>query len=112
MKVKGLQKALARSERVKKNLKNEAPATILSEVKEIFEQSQEDVPRQSGELADSGRIVQTSTGARIEYTADYAGRIHEDLTLHHPNGMAKFVERPTLEAKPRMRKRLAEVIKK
>lgn len=42
----------------------------------------------AGGLAESGRMV------------DYAVPVHENLDAHHPNGEAKFIERPLMESAP------------
>jgi hypothetical protein len=34
------------------------------------------------------------------YSAPYAARVHEDLTVHHPNGQAKYLETPLRQYKP------------
>ena len=39
--------------------------------------------------------------------AGYALYVHENLQAHHPNGEAKFIERPLLEAAPSLGQRIA-----
>jgi hypothetical protein len=34
----------------------------------------------------------------VSYSAPYAVMVHEDLTRHHTNGSAKFLERPGADA--------------
>lgn len=42
---------------------------------------------------------------------DYALIVHEDLDAHHPQGEAKFIERPLMESAPHMAERLAARLK-
>lgn len=73
----------------------------------IFQESQLEVPRKTGALAESGKVdksdpekVTISYGGTInpvtgQSTDDYAVKIHEDLNLRHPNGgKAKYLQDP------------------
>jgi Bacteriophage HK97-gp10, putative tail-component len=44
--------------------------------------------------------------------APYALTVHEDLEAHHPQGEAKFIERPLRESAPSMGERIAARIEK
>lgn len=70
---------------------------ILEETSKTVEtKAKEDCPKASGALADS--ITSTVKGNTAYITAgnatiDYAVKVHEDLSVHHSNGGAKFIER-------------------
>lgn len=46
-----------------------------------------------------GKKVQTLS---CGYSAPYAIYVHEDLTVHHDNGQAKYLEQPARENRQRM----------
>lgn len=59
------------------------------------------VPRDTGDLAESGHLEIAPEGVKVVYDATspegypYGIRQHEDLTLHHPHGgQGKYVEAP------------------
>lgn len=62
----------------------------------IFQLSQTLVPVDTGFLKASGKMKFGGSGTQftftIEYTAPYAIFVHEDLSVYHPNGQAKFLE--------------------
>lgn len=62
----------------------------------ILADSDERVPKESGHLAGSGKVVQGRGGANtvaITYAGPYARWIHEHLGFKHPHGgQAKFLE--------------------
>ncbi|HEX2955691.1 MAG TPA: HK97 gp10 family phage protein [Chitinispirillaceae bacterium] len=66
--------------------------------KNIFDESQNIVPYDTGELKASGEMYETGSGGSykilIEYDADYAIYVHEILRYHHPHGQAKYLEKP------------------
>lgn len=102
----------------------------LAAVKEIYEESQKQVPRETSTLASSGyygvegnyRIgftgvvgyggngdpVNPKTGERASH---YMIAVHEDLTAVHPTGKAKFLEDPIKEYQARALGRFATFIK-
>jgi len=51
---------------------------------DVFEVSQEKVPTNSGYLKNSGRLRNTGKGAIIEYTANYASKVHEGNSVNKP----------------------------
>ncbi len=59
-------------------------------------------------LEDLQRRHKPISNVAVSYTADYALKIHEDLELHHENGMAKFLE----IAARTTTKQVSEVIRK
>ena len=70
----------------------------VDEAKEILRVAQERAPVLSGTLRDSGRVVETATGARVEFTAPYAAAVHEDMDARHAHGEAKFLQSARFEA--------------
>lgn len=69
---------------------------------EIYEESQKEVPVDTGKLKLSGKVVKTDGGYHIVYKAingdvDYAIRQHEDVELNHPNGgKSHFLRDPAI----------------
>ncbi len=65
-------------------------------------------PVDTGRLRSSGHvqlpeITRDEIVVRLSYggaAATYAVIVHEDLTVHHPVGQAKYLERPVLEMAP------------
>lgn len=73
------------------NAKQVAPDVedVRPVAQKILERAQELVPYDTGELHDSGEVVEERTsggGTRlsIQFTAPHAARQHEDLSLSHP----------------------------
>lgn len=64
----------------------------------VFDESQRLVPVDTGVLKATGSLQFEGGGfdtvAVISYFIFYAIYVHEDLTKHHPNGQAKFIEDP------------------
>ena len=66
----------------------------------ILENSQPMVPVLSGTLRDSGKVTHDGERAAVSYEGiaadgyDYGARQHEDMSLHHEQGSAKFLEIP------------------
>ena len=62
----------------------------------IFGESQKLIPKESGHLAESGKVMGYRGGrntATITYDGPYARWIHEHLHFKHPHGgQAKFLE--------------------
>ena len=80
-------------------------------MQEVFEESQQLVPTDTGALKESGKIEQyvpeagSKPAVAITYgndLVDYALIVHEDLQAHHNVGQAKFLEVPFERYKPRM----------
>lgn len=75
----------------------------------------EDVPVKDGILRGTGHVDEPEfSGDEVSVkggfggpAAPYAAKQHEDLTLHHTVGSAKFLERPLLEATAGMAGRIA-----
>lgn len=61
-------------------------STILGTAKPL-------VPVKTGQLRDSGHIVHRGNQTVVEFSAPYAGEVHERLDVPHPNGgQAKYLE--------------------
>jgi hypothetical protein len=78
-------------------IRRRATGATLEEAKAVLVEAQARCPVRTGELRDSGRVVETDAGARIEFTAPHAVVVHEDLDLHHAHGRAKFLESALLD---------------
>lgn len=67
-------------------------------MEKVFEESQQEVPYDTGRLQESGKLRDTGKSIIITYgnsEVNYAEVQHEDLSLNHPNGRkAKFIEDP------------------
>jgi len=105
-----LQKTLA-------DMAEEAPlraaAGSLEEAGRILKAAQGYCPVDTGALRDSGRAGQDGDGgALVEFTADHAVRVHEDLSAHHKSGQAKFLERATNEAQAGFADRMGQALAK
>ena len=76
-----------------------------SVIQRIFQRSKELVPVRTGALRDSAVIESGIRGgmptANITYgggSVDYALKVHEDLSMRHPNGgQAKYLEQAFIE---------------
>lgn len=93
---------------------------VIEAEEELIFNSLEQVPRDTGALADSTFQEVQKTDTEVvgtvgygggheqinpktrESTAEYAVQVHEDLSMPHPNGgKAKFLEDPSIEMKDR-----------
>jgi outer membrane receptor protein involved in Fe transport len=76
-----------------------AAAVSRAQADAILARSNELVPVDSGELRDSGAVVEDGRGgASVVYTSGHALVVHEDLSARHPNGgQAKFLETAVAE---------------
>ena len=82
-------------------------------MKEVFDESQRQVPVFSGNLRDSGSLNQFGTRITITYSAPYAAIQHENLNFKHPNGgKAKYLEDPYREITSNVNAKLSQKIKK
>lgn len=95
-----MQQRIAALEAVPEQARHEAQqvgADILAEAQLM-------VPVASGALRDSGKLQSTDQGFEVVFEANYSAKIHEDLTLQHSNGQAKFLELPWVSATDRLLK--------
>ena len=61
----------------------------------LLERSRRLVPRDTGKLADSGRVEMEGDQGRVLYETDYAVIQHERTDFAHPGGgQAKYLEDP------------------
>jgi hypothetical protein len=89
------------------DIRRRAKSATVEEATAILVEAQARCPVRTGELRDSGRVVETADGARIEFTADHAVVVHEDLDLQHAHGQAKFLESALLEDAPAAARNIA-----
>ena len=54
-------------------------------------------PIDQGPLRASGHVTDISNGSQIAFSTPYAVRQHEDTSLHHDEGEAKFLEKTFAE---------------
>lgn len=47
----------------------------------------------------------------VGYEAPYALFVHENLEVYHPNGQAKYLEKPTREMRSQLQKEISDDIK-
>jgi Minor capsid protein len=68
----------------------------------VLSRSDPTVPYRTGELRDSGRVTvnPVTLEAAISYDTPYAVRQHEDMTLAHDGGSAKYLENAMNQARP------------
>lgn len=94
------------------NIKDATMDQLHSVAVEIMNNSQDEVPIDTKALIKSGFIVEEGDSIIAGYggpnakinpktgipTEEYALRVHEDLSMHHDTGKAKFLEDPFNEA--------------
>lgn len=115
--------------RVSNDFKSKAEQILIKEIEQAFAESQSEVPVLTGTLKASGytKIDLEIGRATIGYvdeghdlynpvsramTSQYFRRIHEDLTLNHPNGgKAKFLEDPCERLNQRLDKQFRMIVK-
>lgn len=82
------------------------------EARGVLADSQAEVPIDTGELLESGVIVENldppSPNVRIGYGAEHALIVHENLDASHPVGKAKFLQDPFNKRKNGMARRIAK----
>ena len=88
--------------RIADNVPKQAARGLGDRADSILKASNRLVPIETGELRDSGSVVDVKRRgdvieATVEYTADHAAPVHEDLDARHPAGQAKFLQEPFLQ---------------
>lgn len=63
----------------------------------IYENSQNEVPVDTGYLLESGYVDNFDTYSVVGYECSYAGYVHEVQENIHPYGKCKFLEDPAVE---------------
>jgi hypothetical protein len=109
MELEGDVKLLANLERTVVHVRREAQRFVREEAEAIFQESQEEVPVETGSLKASGFVKELADGSyTVGYggenvqtnpktglsTNDYSLAVHERLDTIHPTGKAKFLEDP------------------
>jgi hypothetical protein len=103
---------------------------VVEEANRIMEESRLEVPVDSGTLQSIADVVvvrysPTSADVVIGYgvngdvynakskqwASKYARLIHEDLSLNHPNGHAKFFSVPVARGRVRIRRRIKALVR-
>lgn len=72
------------------------PAALAAGMEHIRTVSVELVPVETGRLAASATVVIDGDTASITFAGPYARYQHENLTLRHEHGQAKFLEEPVI----------------
>lgn len=112
-------------ERTVVNVRRTATKFVRKEAEEILAESLEEVPKDTGTLAESAYIEQQSDGSySVGYgrggmnpkthapAKEYMVKIHEDLSLSHPHGgKAKFLEDPVNRHAAVLEKKAAKAMK-
>lgn len=87
---------------------------MREEAELIMTEAKRRTPVKTGALRDSGVVMQQGQGADTVFTlqfggpaAPYAVYVHYDLTKHHDNGQALFLESAIQEALPGLSDRIA-----
>jgi len=76
-----------------REVEGEAEDAMKEIAHEILREAKERVPVDTGNLKSSGEVRQSTSGEyTVVFTAEYAMDQHENLTYHHDNGEAKFLE--------------------
>lgn len=118
--IKGLDELFARLGKVVPSARLAGAALLNDAAERVLAASQELVPVDTGALRASGTVIlahETENGeirAGVSYGGDaklYAVLVHEDLSLHHEAGQAKFLEAPFLAAQSNIIQGLERAIK-
>lgn len=106
------------SKKVKSQMRSGAVAGLRATAKAAFAQTQRDVPRETGALANSGRLTVDETNLRAEITYgeglpdDRAVAVHEQLEVPHKTGQAKYLEAPVTESPDKTMGAIADAIRR
>lgn len=113
-KVKGSAKLRRELRKLGKLVPNALQKALVEEAMDIFVESQEQVPVDTGRLQDSGVVGELlgRPGVVIAYGTDYALPVHERMEVSHATGNAKFLEGPFLAAASGMISRLVRRTKR
>lgn len=77
---------------IDKNLEKTNTKLLENIGEETLKDSNRNIPVDTSELRDSGFVKVKGNEVMVGYTAPYALRQHEDLTLQHDDGEPKFLE--------------------
>lgn len=120
--VVGLDEAIRKFEKAKEEVSDNVDDRVHDTMKDVFEETQRRVPKESLALMRSGRIERDDDGSEsIVYGNSevegvgvyYAAAVHEILDAKHaaPTG-PKYVELPLVEAIPDFKDAVKEAMKK
>ena len=102
--------------KVKSEMRGAAKAALNDVTSDLLRRSVDRAPIDTGDLRGSGANEVRENGAKIEgmvgFNTEYALRQHEDLTLNHPEGEAKFLERPYVENRQKYQDHIREKLKR
>lgn len=111
---RGLEREL---KRIFEQFKNMSPTIIIKALQPTFAMTQVEVPRDTGELAASGYLQETSDrgkpsvemGYGYRNSPNYAQLVHENMNAYHPgHTKAKFLQDPVMADLNNIFMRLAE----
>lgn len=124
LKIKGQKELEAALKKSALNIFDRSMEGIQEEGREIFEESQEEVPEATGALKGSGFIEtegrkviigygrSDQPGASGKVPKQYMVAVHERLDTYHPKGKAKFLEDPVNRHKANGAESIAEKIRR
>ena len=94
--IKGLAQYKKRASDLDRSWSKHASQQLQAGANQVLQDSNSQVPVDTGNLRQSGKVVMEETPrkitAEIEYTEDYAVFVHENLEARHTNGNAKFLQ--------------------
>jgi len=116
--VTGTHEMSGRLKRMAATVPDQVERALFQEAQIEMTESKRRCPVATGALKGSGTVFRPERNGRtvsvtLAYggvAAPYAIYVHEDLSAHHPNGEAKFLESVLLESAPFMASRVANRI--
>lgn len=88
----GLSAEIERLNNIKKKIDIDVKAETRSIAYEILVEAKRLCPKKTGNLADSGYIAYGVDGWKVGFGASYAVYVHENMSMKHTNGQAKFLD--------------------
>lgn len=118
--VTGVKEVLANLGLVGRRSITEVAKGLFAEAENVMGSAKELTPVDTGALRASGHVqLPVEKQGEVSVTLGFGGvstpyalKVHEDLAVFHPNGEAKYLERPFLAAIPGMDQRIGERIRK
>jgi hypothetical protein len=79
---------------IRSETRSAAAEGLQQAAERVGERSDADVPVQTGRLRGSRRVStdRQALEAVVSYDTSYAVEVHEDMSRHHPDGHAKYLE--------------------
>lgn len=92
--IMGMEQIRKRAKKWDKEIREAAKEALYDEALLTLEESNTDVPVDTGNLRASGYVKRPNRlgNVHIGYAAGYATYVHENLEAYHPVGKAKFLE--------------------